>query len=1349
MNNFLLWICGLFVVCLGLLFAVPHFVDWNGYRGVIEEEASRYFGRRVRVGGEVNLRVLPVPYVSFDKLSFADTQANTGAPIIRAENFKMWLSVPPLLQGIMEAHHVELRRPVIELVTNENGGGNWESLRLNTRTMTYLPGGFALEALDVTDGQIIVRNASGDERTRFDAINGRLSALAIEGPYKFNGDFQWQGRIQNLRLATSRPSQDGRVQLKASIVAPVSQRKFLLDGVLAAPGGRVAFTGDLTSSLSVSSLTQPTHVSENSSADAGKTSKRTSFDLKSKLTADTRAVALDDINIALQTDGPPQLMLGKAKLDWAEAVAFDVEITSRWIDFDRFLPNGDAGPAPLDTARQLLVALGRALPGQADTNVKIAFDQATLGGEALGAIQLVAVRKAGPLNLREFEASVPGGGKLAISGELSVSKNEPGFKGQLMAEGQSLLRFLRWGLGDEQLATDLSDGPFLLESQVELAENRFALTEATADFGDTPLQGALRVQQGERRNVALDLEGNTINWNRLSSEMFSVGLARKLSHAPGAANASGQEGASADVGTERVRPAKQPASTAGTFAGLASKYDLQLKLKAARLIDRDHVYRDFEGVAVVVDGDVSVPIMRFTRDSGLEVDIGSRASGEARGEKSATTTIIKGLIKAQSRIAIADLLQFLEAGDLDPLLRQRIAALAPLRVAGRVVIGNAAGAKTDVRLAGNALGGRLAANLQFKNGLANWRSAPMDVFASLENEATHKLLSLMSDSRSFARSSKPMPRPGRLYFKAAGIPQAGMLTRAIVEADGLNLGYYGDVALKEGSPAALDGELDVDARDMREAMAVMGVELGDGVKGLPVKGRFGVIRQEETLRLASRNAEFNGENMQGLVTLTKQTNAPTKLIAKVAVARATLPGILGVVLASQSNTAKLEAAPETVSETGVQPVAVRGEDIKTATKKMQDRSVIWPKQNFDLKPLTNIEGYITATFDELAMSADGRLALNNAILEAAVAPGRLSVTKLEGAALGGTTTVAFDIKKAPAGVDLNGKLTMRVGQAGQSSEATAQTSPQQNASEKTKQSEPQSAEDNHKHAATFTLSYEGRAFTPNGLASDLDGSGELLLANASLTGLTAKEVRQVAGDALSAEGPVRTEVFVGSLREKLKDGQVELGSLKLPVTLKDGAIELAPIEISGDDGKTSFESSLAVSTMNFESQWTIAAREPALKGQGTKNTTLLPPIIVAYVGDLSALATVEPRILSGSLERELAVRKMERDVSELERLRKLDEARAREEEERRKELERRLAEQRRQQAEREQQLLLEQQEQLPQLDADGNIIEPTTPDVDGAPVAEAPPPTPSRPRRVRKRPPPKKDVWNPFQITPY
>ena len=79
MSNGLLYIAGLVSLALAALFAVPYFIDWNGYRGVFEEEATRILGREVRVGGNVNVRLLPAPFVRFDKLRIADTSGTARA----------------------------------------------------------------------------------------------------------------------------------------------------------------------------------------------------------------------------------------------------------------------------------------------------------------------------------------------------------------------------------------------------------------------------------------------------------------------------------------------------------------------------------------------------------------------------------------------------------------------------------------------------------------------------------------------------------------------------------------------------------------------------------------------------------------------------------------------------------------------------------------------------------------------------------------------------------------------------------------------------------------------------------------------------------------------------------------------------------------------------------------------------------------------------------------------------------------------------------------------------------------------------------------------------------------------
>jgi uncharacterized protein involved in outer membrane biogenesis len=68
----------LFVIIGGLVVAVlmaallaPYFVDWTGYKASFEAEASKIFGRPVKVAGAASARLLPFPSVTFSNVRIA------------------------------------------------------------------------------------------------------------------------------------------------------------------------------------------------------------------------------------------------------------------------------------------------------------------------------------------------------------------------------------------------------------------------------------------------------------------------------------------------------------------------------------------------------------------------------------------------------------------------------------------------------------------------------------------------------------------------------------------------------------------------------------------------------------------------------------------------------------------------------------------------------------------------------------------------------------------------------------------------------------------------------------------------------------------------------------------------------------------------------------------------------------------------------------------------------------------------------------------------------------------------------------------------------------------------------
>ena len=637
MNNALLYLGGILITALAVLFAVPRFVDWNSYRGIFEEEATRILGREVRVGGDVNLRLLPAPFVSFEKLRIADVGDDGGNSIIRAESFTMWLSVPPLLRGVLEAHKVELRRPVINLAINAEGGGNWRTLAITPGAVPFAPKEVALQSVAIQDGAVIVTGPSRDELARFDDINGELNADALEGPFKFKGNVAWDGAPRHLRIATAKIDGNGDLRFKAAVDVANSANTYVLDAKLSDLKGAPALEGDLTAKLNLGAggtratseipdiavtpapapspdlspsgsapdVTLPTvaPAAPQSAANGAK-----GFELKSKVRGTALGVVLKDINVSLEAGSTPQLITGEATFGWAGKTQLDVTLASRWLDLDQLARTSQSG-VPLEAARGYFEVLAASLPVAADTNALLEFDQLTLGGEPVSNVRLAAARFGGPLELKGVRADLPGGVRLDLDGVLTPADKVPHLDGSLFVSGKSLMRFLAWGLGRPEIGRERSDGPFSLDGHFALGNGTLALTDATVDFSGTPIEGDLKLDLGERRKVTVAIEGQRIDVAQFGSGLVDLANLRRILFGTDEAAAATQE--------------TQPVTEGLSFDPAGG--DLMLDLKVAELIDGNRTLNDVDADIRLERGKLLIPRLRFATPEGLFVD----AEGEA------------------------------------------------------------------------------------------------------------------------------------------------------------------------------------------------------------------------------------------------------------------------------------------------------------------------------------------------------------------------------------------------------------------------------------------------------------------------------------------------------------------------------------------------------------------------------------------------------------------------------------------------------------------------------------------------------------------------------------------------
>jgi uncharacterized protein involved in outer membrane biogenesis len=1195
MSNGLLYIAGLVALALAALFAVPYFIDWNGYRGVFEEEASRVLGREVRVGGNVNVRLLPAPFVSFDRLRIADTTGTTGEPFFRAEAFTMRLSVPPLLKGIIEANEIELKRPVLNLALDAQGGGNWRSFSITPGTLPFVPADVTLQSVMIRDGVVTMHGPRGAEFAQLDGLNGELKAESIDGPFSFKGTAQWKGEDREFRVATAPADADGNFRFKSTVRGPGSGTVYAIDGSVDDLKGHPRVNGEVTAKLELDASQMPQR-----QAGAEAPAEAPLIDFKAQMQGDADGLKLQNITVSFERVGRPQLVTGAAEASWSDDLKVDLRLASRWLDLDRIAAS-DGVANPFETSRSFVSAVMQALPEKAETKARFDLDQATLGGEAVSGIQLDLARSDGTLLLEGLRAGMPGGTKLALDGSVANVAGEHTFQGEFALRGTSLGRFLKWAVKDPAVAKAVrSDGRFSLQGRLAMSDKSLDLTEASAEIAGRPLGGEVHYGGGERKRLAVVLEGQEVDAGELWPA--SVGYLKGL------------------LGGEPAQQARAdgPAATGLRRLFDVSNSDLALRVRVAKLLTGAEPLQNVDIDVAVEGGALTVRRCKFATDEGFALDM-EGAIADTDGQPSGA---LRWVVAAPDRDAFTAFVRLLSLSDNAAEDARRYAGLTPMRLAGTIDLGQRAAGTADINADGTIEGGRVVASARFDGGLDNWRSGRADLTLTLMSPDVVRAFDDLTARGAPIGSGGPAQRPGEIFFKAVGIPAAGMLANATVKASGLFFAYDGTLTMPGDANRHFDGDVRVSSRELGNVMALAGLGSGGALQGVPVVGTIKMVSRDHAVEFKPQQLSVGESKVGGSLVLAYPGEGPGIVTAQLKVDKATIPGLLSVALSPGSGAAT-QAEPLTAGKS------------------------VWPESAFDFSALDGVEGKLGVTFGTLTLEPG--MDIRKAQLDVALAPGKVAVTRLEGKALGGSVLAHLLLERAPGGADVSGDVRFN------------------DIRLKRRTAKPGSDADGG--VASVTLQFSGRASTPGGLVAVAVGKGEMKLGDVSMHLPTPLAVVETSEAALSGNAGAAGEALTAALRQKMAESQVKVGPRAIGIDVADGAARFAEFTLPSPAGATKVSTTVDLASLMVDSTWLLEPAAPDVERPDLPRKGALPPVEVVYVGPLKDVWSIDPRISAEPLERELAIRKMELDAEQLERLHRLDQQRARELEERRRAIE--------------------------------------------------------------------------------
>ncbi|MDZ7713753.1 MAG: AsmA family protein [Rhodovibrio sp.] len=511
----------LFVLVAAVLL-LPSLIDWNAYKDQLAQQVERATGRDITVDGPVSLSLLPSPAFSAQQVTLANVDGGRDQPMARIADLRVRVALAPLLQGQVEVEQLVLVEPQLLLERTPDGRANWRFGDAAGKSAgpsgndgrasldTGLLGQVSLQNVRVVDGTLrFIDPAAGIDR-RFTALDARLSAQALSGP------FEAEGSLESTGIPLEFDGQLGR--LGGGGPAPYSLRVQLSGTDAHADLGGALSTGDalrLQGDLELRGgdlATVLAQITGRAAADYPAQLAQT-FSAESRLTLEGGVLKAQDLSLQLGdtgADGRLQVTFPAASgARQTEAVA---DLTVQRLDLDRLLAmqrenadpaggsgrSGDAGDSfslPQDLRAELNVNVGAILYR----------DRVIRQGRAN------AVLADGTVTLNQAMALLPGSSDLAVFGTLAAQDGKPVFDGRLESASDNLRGMLAWlGIDAERVPADRLRRMELL-ADLQARPGQITLTNIDLDVDTAQLKGGIAIALRQRPGFGIGLTADRLN----------------------------------------------------------------------------------------------------------------------------------------------------------------------------------------------------------------------------------------------------------------------------------------------------------------------------------------------------------------------------------------------------------------------------------------------------------------------------------------------------------------------------------------------------------------------------------------------------------------------------------------------------------------------------------------------------------------------------------------------------------------------------------------------------------------------------------------------------------------------
>lgn len=470
----------------------PHFVDWTQYRATFEREATRLAGQPVRIGGAIDVRLLPTPSVQLGRVEIG----SAAQPQAKVQEIYAELALGALMRGNVRAAELRIAGPEVSLGLAPNGSAELPAIRAG-----FDPEQFVIDKVAIENARVTLSDRGSGTTLAIEGLWFRGELRSLVGPAKGEGGFTTSGERYGYRLAASRVGEDGGIKLRLGLDPADRPLVIEADGALKLEENSPRFDGNLT----ISRL----------AASAG-ASARGNVAIPWRASAKVKAAPDRALFEQLEyTYGPEDRALkltGTADFRFGKSPRFESVLSARQADLDRALalPEG-SNRLPLPALKAFVEPLASSYRPPFPVRLGIGVDTMTLASGTLQNVRGDIRLDDEGWDIETLEFRAPGFAQMRLSGRITAASQGVSFKGPAQIEATDPRAFLGWLEGRTDTAARQA-GLLRASGDLSIGPQYFAVDRLKFEFDRKSIEGRIAyAADGARPRLDAELKAGEVD----------------------------------------------------------------------------------------------------------------------------------------------------------------------------------------------------------------------------------------------------------------------------------------------------------------------------------------------------------------------------------------------------------------------------------------------------------------------------------------------------------------------------------------------------------------------------------------------------------------------------------------------------------------------------------------------------------------------------------------------------------------------------------------------------------------------------------------------------------------------